>query len=220
MKAYDKMGGTPLSESNVSEYLRDVSVMIVDDVKFTANMLRQMIRVLGCMDIQTFSNVESAWTYYKHNKIDLIILDWEMAPGSGLKLTKLIRRSPETPNAFVPIIMVTSYRDKDHVFKARDAGVTEYVVKPVSPKALFSRIEAVIERPRRFVRVGEYFGPDRRRHHTAYDGDDRRGKGPPPDAEAQAAEKKRDMHQDEINKTFNPDDDVPDKGPDGEPQKN
>lgn len=201
---------------HTTEYLRDVSVMIVDDQQFTANMLRQMVRILGCMDIQAFSNVESAWTYYKHNRIDLIILDWEMSPDSGLKLTRLIRKSPETPNAFVPIIMVTAYRDKDHVFKARDAGVTEYVVKPVSPKALYSRIEAVIERPRRFVRVGEYFGPDRRRHHTAYDGDDRRGKDvPPQDAEAAARENKRDMHQDEINKTFNPDDDVPDDTPKG-----
>lgn len=200
-----------LNDQNETDYLRDVSVMIVDDQHFTANMLRQMLRILGCMDIQVFSNVESAWTFYKHNKIDIIILDWEMSPDSGLKLTKLVRRSPETPNAFVPIIMVTAYRDKDHVFRARDAGVTEYVVKPVSPKALFSRIEAVIDRPRRFVRVGDYFGPDRRRHHTAYDGEDRRGKtAPPQDAEAAAREKKRDMQQDEINKTFNPDDDVPD----------
>jgi len=202
-------------DQQTTDYLRDVSVAIVDDQKFTANMLRQMVRVLGCMDIQVFTNAESAWTYFKHNRIDMFILDWEMTPDSGLKLTKLIRTSPETPNAFVPIIMVTAYRDKEHVFRARDAGVTEYVIKPVSPKALFSRIEAVIERPRRFVRVGDYFGPDRRRHHTAYDGDDRRGKdAPPQDAEAAAQEKKRDMQQDEINKTFNPDDDVPDNASD------
>jgi len=110
----------------------------------------------------------------------------------------------------VPIIMVTAYREKEHVFKARDAGVTEYVIKPVSPKSLFSRIEAVIERPRRFVKVGKFFGPDRRRHKKQFDGDDRRGKDndqkPQMTPEEAAAAKRVEMAQDEINDTFNPDD--------------
>jgi len=186
--------------------------MIVDDQEFITNMLRQMVKVLGCIDIHVFSNGEDAWTYFKENPVDIVITDWQMLPMSGLKLTQLIRKSPDSPNTFIPIIMVTAYREREHVFKARDAGVTEYVVKPVSPKGLFSRIEAVIERPRRFVRVGEFFGPDRRRHNKDFDGDERRGQDKKPagkaDAAAAQAEKKRDMGQDEINRTFNPNDDT------------
>jgi len=186
--------------------------MIVDDQEFITRLLRQMVKVLGCIDIHVFSDGEEAWTYFKENPVDIVITDWQMLPMSGLKLTQLIRKSPESPNPFTPIIMVTAYREREHVFKARDSGVTEYVVKPVSPKGLFSRIEAVIERPRRFVRVGEFFGPDRRRHNKEFDGNDRRGqdKNPAskPDAAAAQAEKKRDMGQDEINQTFNPNDDT------------
>jgi DNA-binding response OmpR family regulator len=194
----------------VGEYLRDVSVMIVDDQKFTADLLRQMVKVLGCAEVQAFPDANAAWDFFKRNSYDLILLDWEMSPGDGLKLTRLIRRDEESPNKYVPIIMVTAHNQRGHVFKARDAGVTEYVIKPVSPKALFSRIEAVIERPRRFVRVGDYFGPDRRRHKATYDGDERRGQ----DDKAKVPDGKSGpevMNQDEINRTFNPDDDAPDK---------
>ena len=184
--------------------------MIVDDQEFITKMLRQMIKVLGASDVNVFSNGEDAWNFFKKRPVDLIILDWQMVPMNGLMLTQLIRKSPESPNTFVPIIMVTAHREKEHVFKARDAGVTEYVIKPVAPKSLFSRIEAVIEKPRRFVRVGEFFGPDRRRHSKNFDGDDRRGQDKKPlSGEDAAKEQKRDMGQDEINRTFNPDDDKP-----------
>ena len=141
-------------------------------------------------------------------QVDLILTDWQMQPLSGIELTKRIRTSPDSTNVFVPIIMITAFHEREHVFKARDAGVTEYVVKPISPKSLFSRIDAVIERPRQFVRVGEFFGPDRRRQKKGYSGDERRGqdkpdeKNPSPDTAGKPSE----MGQDEINTTFNPDD--------------
>lgn len=182
--------------------------MIVDDQNFATNMLRQMVKVLGAMEVSVFSNGEEAWTFYKTSPADLVILDWQMSPMSGLKLTQLIRKSPESPNTFVPIIMVTSYREREHVFRARDAGVTEYVIKPVAPKSLFSRIEAVIEKPRRFVRVGEFFGPDRRRHSKEFAGDDRRGKDEATkDTKGVDKDKHQDMGQDEINRTYNPNED-------------
>lgn len=193
----------------MSEYLRNITIMIVDDQDFICKLLRQIIKVLGAQEVYTFTDPEEAWDFYKSKPIDLVLADWQMGPIDGIELTKRIRTSPDSPNTFVPIIMVTAHREKHHVFGARDAGVTEYVVKPVSPKSLFSRVEAVIERPRRFVRVGDFFGPDRRRHKTEFSGEDRRGAGdskPKVSQEAAAAERKRELGQDEINTTFNPDD--------------
>jgi hypothetical protein len=46
---------------------------------------------------------------------------------------------------------------------ARDAGVTEFLAKPITAHTLFSRIAEIVERPRAFVRCDSYFGPDRRR---------------------------------------------------------
>lgn len=189
----------------MNTYLKGVSIMIVDDLEFSVQILREMVRVLGAQDIRTFLDGEMAWRDFIVRPADLIIIDWEMQPVSGIELTKRIRKHPDSPNTFVPIIMVTAHRERDEVFRARDSGVTEYVVKPVSPKALFSRIEAVIERPRRFVRVGEFFGPDRRRHNAQFDGEDRRGKEAAAPAK-KAAPKSHEMEQEEINNTFNPND--------------
>ena len=57
---------------------------------------------------------------------------------------------------------------------ARDAGVNEFVVKPFSAQGLFTRIQAVIEKPRPFVKVSGYFGPDRRRRRRPFEGEERR----------------------------------------------
>jgi len=54
------------------------------------------------------------------------------------------------------------------VRQARDAGVNEFIAKPVTSRNLFLRIAAVVERPRPFVRASTYFGPDRRRQNDAF----------------------------------------------------
>lgn len=192
----------------MSNYLKEITIMVVDDQSFITSMLRQVLKVLGAVNIYTFSDGESAWEFFLDKPVDLILTDWQMQPVSGIELTKRIRKSPDSPNVFVPIIMVTAFREREHVFKARDAGVTEYVVKPISPKSLFSRIDAVIEKPRQFVRVGEFFGPDRRRQKKGYSGDERRGQDQPDEknSTAKPPEKSDEMGQEEINTTFNPDD--------------
>jgi DNA-binding response OmpR family regulator len=64
------------------------------------------------------------------------------------------------------------------VLQARDAGVTEFMAKPVSVKALCARINAIIDSPRPFIRASGYFGPDRRRRALPFNGPDRRGEDP------------------------------------------
>ena len=59
--------------------------------------------------------------------------------------------------------MITGYSTNDYIKIARDAGITEYVIKPFSAESIYKKIEAVIRRPRQFIRNFTYFGPDRRR---------------------------------------------------------
>jgi DNA-binding response OmpR family regulator len=76
--------------------------------------------------------------------------------------------------------MVTSETRREKVILARNAGITEYVAKPFNAKSLILRIREVIERPRPFVDVGVYFGPDRRRRtEVMSEGEERRGQGGP-----------------------------------------
>jgi len=75
----------------------------------------------------------------------------------------------------VPIIMLTGYTEMHRVTEARDAGVNEFLAKPVSAKKLYSRIVAIIEHNRNFIKIKQFFGPDRRRKALeSYRGDERR----------------------------------------------
>ena len=110
---------------------------------------------------------------------DVIVLDWVMEGMSGLDLIQMIRTNPQAPNPFVPVIMLTGHTSLDHVRQARDAGVNEFIAKPVSVKTMMSRLVAVIEHPRPYVRTGSYFGPCRRRRNiAAYQGSERRSEQP------------------------------------------
>jgi DNA-binding response OmpR family regulator len=71
--------------------------------------------------------------------------------------------------------MMTGHSEKSRVYEARDAGVTEFLVKPITAKAVLDRIQAVIFHPRPFVKTDGYFGPDRRRTQSgSYNGPMRR----------------------------------------------
>jgi DNA-binding response OmpR family regulator len=72
-------------------------------------------------------------------------------------------RSLHGPIAWVPIIMVTGHGERHYIETARDAGITELLRKPVSPRDLYARIVEVVERPRAFVKSQIFIGPDRRR---------------------------------------------------------
>jgi DNA-binding response OmpR family regulator len=74
-----------------------------------------------------------------------------------------VRTSEKSSNHFVPIIMITGHTEKENILAARDAGVTEFLAKPITAQSLFNRIAEIVERPRAFVRAEGYFGPDRRR---------------------------------------------------------
>src|SRR5690606_25691919 len=86
-----------------------------------------------------------------------------MSPMDGVEFTRLVRNSPDTANPYLPVIMMTGHSERTRVYEARDAGVNELVVKPITAKAILDRIQAVIFRPRPYVKTDGYFGPDRRR---------------------------------------------------------
>ena len=192
-------------------YLRNVHFLVVDDNQFDRQLLRDILNALGSRHVTTAKTAEEAYTLVKDIDPDVAIVDWEMRPTTGIEFTRRIRRSKDSPNRFLPIILVSGHATRGRVFTARDSGINEYVITPVSVRALFNRIHQVIERPRRFVRIGEYFGPDRRRQKKEFDGDEQRGVTKPKKKVAAAAD--RALRQEEINDIFNPDE-VPTTGKD------
>jgi DNA-binding response OmpR family regulator len=99
----------------------------------------------------------------KNQDIDIIMTDLSMQPLDGIDFTRLVRRSKDSPNPMCPIIMITGHSTLQRVHEARDAGVNEFLAKPLAAKGVIERLNQVVEHPRPYVRTDSYFGPDRRR---------------------------------------------------------
>ena len=143
--------------------LASLNVMVVEDNKNMQNLLRAILNALGIRNIREMSTGADAFQELRHFEADIIISDWNMAPMDGLTFTRKVRSDPNSPNLYVPIIMLTGHTETARVMEARDAGINVFLAKPISVKALAERLTLMIDNPTRFVRTASYFGPDRRR---------------------------------------------------------
>lgn len=169
----------------MEEYdLERLTVMVVEDSLFIRSLIVSSLKLLGVGQVIPKEHGGEAIELLKLISIDpmlagvqgvdMVFSNWEMRPVDGMMLLRWIRRHKESPDRFVPFVMMTSYSDKERVSQARDMGVTEFVYKPFTVKALAERLSSIIERPRQFVHTRTYFGPDRRRQQLFFDYEERR----------------------------------------------
>ena len=155
--------------------LQALHVLLVDDNQHMRAITSAVLQSAGVRKVREAADGAAGLEILREHAIDLAIVDFNMFPLDGVEFTRLVRNSPDTANPYLPIIMMTGHSEKSRVYEARDAGVTEFVVKPITAKAILDRIQAVIFRPRPFVKTDGYFGPDRRRTAaTGYKGPLRR----------------------------------------------
>jgi CheY-like chemotaxis protein len=152
-----------------------LTALIVEDNVQMRTLLKSLLKSLELKEIHEASDGDEAFSKLSTTRPDLVLSDLNMKPVNGLEFTRRVRNDPASPCRHVPIIMITGHTERRYIEAARDAGVSEILAKPITPHNLFSRIAEVIERPRPFVRSGDYFGPDRRRRaDEAYQGPRRR----------------------------------------------
>jgi len=155
--------------------LDDLCALIVDDNEHMLTLVCQILYSFGIKKVERALNAADALHELKHFHPDFIITDRAMEPMDGLDFVRVVRTADDSPCPTIPIIMLTGHSDMRSVREARDVGVTEFLIKPVSPKALYDRICALIEKPRKFIASPKnYTGPDRRRRNGPFKGEDRR----------------------------------------------
>ena len=140
-----------------------LKILLIDDNRFMVQLVKQMLHAMGVRDFTTASDGESALKKIAYSEPDLIISDWDMDPVNGEELVRQLRDRENSPDPFLPIIMLTGFSEARRVVAARDFGVTEFLVKPLDAKRLYERLVNVVENPRPFIGAEKYFGPCRRR---------------------------------------------------------
>lgn len=152
--------------------------LVIDDNPHMRRIIRTLLHGLGTRDVFEADDGATGLDAYTHNIPDIVLIDWAMPVFDGLELTRMIRETDGNVNPYVPIIMITGHTEKNRVTSARDAGITEFLAKPISAKALYQRIVNVVAHPRPFIKTKDYFGPDRRRiTNPNYPGPERRQGG-------------------------------------------
>ena len=149
--------------------------LVIDDNAHMRRMLRALLYGFGTREVHEAEDGATGLEAFTHHTPDIVITDWAMPIFDGLELTQMIRQPGANANPYVAIIMLTGHSEKKRVASARDAGVTEFLAKPISAKGLYQRIVNVVANPRPFIKTKTYFGPDRRRNtNNAYIGPERR----------------------------------------------
>lgn len=116
------------------------SVLVVDDFKTMRRIIRSQLEEIGFRDIEDAADGEAALQVLNRRDIHLIISDWNMQPMTGLEFLREVRLDDRYKN--VPFIMVTAESKVENVRMAREAGVTNYVVKPFTAQTLQQKIAA------------------------------------------------------------------------------
>lgn len=123
--------------------LGHLRVLIADDNAFMRQILKTVLRGFGVKNTYEANDGTDAFSVIASHQIDLCLMDIEMAPMNGLEFTRRLRRVIEPATSAtknLPVILVSSHARVEVIEKARSVGANSFVVKPVQPKALRTRI--------------------------------------------------------------------------------
>jgi two-component system, chemotaxis family, chemotaxis protein CheY len=149
--------------------------LVIEDNPHMRRILKALLTGFGSREIYEAADGMGGIEAFAKFTPDIVIIDWAMPMLDGLDFVQMIRQPDSNASPFTPIIMLTGHSERNRVMAARDAGVTEFMVKPISANSLYRRILSVVASPRRFIKTQTYFGPDRRRSSSpTYTGPERR----------------------------------------------
>ena len=120
----------------------NMSILIVDDYKTMLRIIRNLLKQLGFDNVDEATDGSAALHKLRDKKYSLIISDWNMEPMTGLQLLKEVRS--DTKLKELPFIMVTAESKTDNVVAAKEAGVSNYIVKPFNAATLKTKLSSVL----------------------------------------------------------------------------
>lgn len=161
--------------------LDGLRILLVDDNQHMRVLITEILRAVGVQHIIDAGDGAEGLQLMRAHNIDIVITDLAMEPLDGIDFVRLLRNSADSPNQMVPVIMITGHSTLRRIQEARDAGVNEFLAKPITARGVIDRLRLIIDHGRQFVRSEDYFGPDRRRRTDPnYEGPGRRSTDPRP----------------------------------------
>ena len=121
---------------------KNMPVMIVDDYSTMLRILRNLLRQLDFNNVDDATDGTDALQKLHAKKYGLIISDWNMQPMTGIDLLRQVRADSDLKH--IPFVMVTAESKTENVITAKQAGVSNYIVKPFNADTLKGKLESVL----------------------------------------------------------------------------
>ncbi len=139
-----------------------LAILVAEDNAYMRAALVAMLEAFGVQTIHQAADGESALQLFRDERPDIVLLDWEMPERDGIAVTRCIRDRSSSPDPFTPVLMISAHAEKGRILAARDAGISDFLAKPVRPRQLYDKLLGLAVDQRPFLAWGDYFGPDRR----------------------------------------------------------
>ncbi len=119
-----------------------LDVLIVDDYKTMLRIIRNLLKQIGFENVDEAADGTEALGKLRAKRYGLVISDWNMSPMTGLELLQAVRADAKLTT--IPFIMITAESKTENVVAAKQAGVSNYIVKPFNAETLQGKIEKVL----------------------------------------------------------------------------
>jgi two-component system chemotaxis response regulator CheY len=119
----------------------NMPILIVDDYKTMLRIIRNLLKQLGFDNVDEAMDGSTALQRLRDKSYGLVISDWNMEPMTGLQLLREVRADGKLKH--IPFVMVTAESKTENVVAAKEAGVTNYIVKPFNAETLKMKLVAV-----------------------------------------------------------------------------
>ncbi len=117
-------------------------ILIVDDYKTMLRIIRNLLKQLGFTNVDEATDGSAALQKLRDKEYSLVISDWNMEPMSGMQLLTEVRADMKLKE--LPFIMITAESKTENVIAAKEAGVSNYIVKPFNAATLKTKLAAVL----------------------------------------------------------------------------
>lgn len=184
--------------------LRKATILLIEPNNQAMDVLTSIFLGFGATHCLKAASFEEAQQAVHGSAVDLVACEATLQPEQpdGYEFVSWLRRSGLEPNAFAPVLLLSSHTSTRNVSRARDCGAHFMVSKPLAPAVLLQRILWIAQHNRTFVSCDVYTGPDRRFQNLGPpDGIGRRNNDLPPEVGAVAG---ANMDQDEIDSLLSP----------------
>lgn len=121
----------------------NMKILVVDDMSSMRRIIKNTLKQLGYPNTDEAEDGDKALEMVRNAPFDLVVSDWNMPNMSGLDLLKAIRQDPKL--SALPVLMVTTEAEMDHILEAIRSGVNSYILKPFTPETMKEKIDKVFK---------------------------------------------------------------------------